>query len=152
MTNGENDPKEPDWYRQALYEQSWENYRNEDDNYRSATTHYLIFAATIAGIASQAPKATFGLALLGLLVSIVTLFYLGRITRYSQRWLVSKADASGSDLDQSERNHMETATKRLGWFARVSSVIPGYFLNQVFPLAGAVFFIYMLCRGADFWQ
>lgn len=29
---------EPKWYRQALYEQAWENYRNEDDNVRSTVT------------------------------------------------------------------------------------------------------------------
>jgi hypothetical protein len=40
--------EEPEWYPQSKYEQSWENYRNEDDNYRTTLTNYLIFVATLA--------------------------------------------------------------------------------------------------------
>lgn len=88
--------KEPNWYRQSLYEQAWENYRNEDGNYRSTVTQYLVFMASLIYGASQAQLATIEIGILGVFISAVTIFYTGRITRYSWRWIIAKGEAIGN--------------------------------------------------------
>jgi len=141
---------EPMWYRQALYEQSWENYRNEEDNYRSTVTQYLVFTATLVYAATQAKSATTLLGVVGLLLSTVTAFYLGRITRYSWRWLIAKDEALGKTLASKELSHLKKAGDTLG-VLRPFSAIPGYLLTFAIPLAGAVFFALMTYHGAQLW-
>ena len=141
---------EPTWYRQSLYEQSWENYRNEDDNYRSTVTQYLVFMASIIYAASQAKSVTVIIGIVGLLLSVVTAFYLGRVTRYSRRWLIAKDEALGKALAEQELNHLKKASKT-AWMLRLFSVMPGYCLTFAIPIGGAVLFVLMICKGSQFW-
>ncbi len=140
----------PRWYRQSLYEQAWENYRNEDDNYRSTVTQYLVFTATIVYAATQAKAATSLLGIVGLFLSLVTALYLVRITRYSLRWIVAKDDAIGKGLAAQELSYGPRAKEKLGLFGSFSAV-PGYVLMFAIPVAGAILFILMVNRGATLW-
>lgn len=55
----EGEPKGATWYEQSLYEQSWENYRNEDENLRVIVWQYLVFIAALL----EAPCSPGSLAL-----------------------------------------------------------------------------------------
>ena len=140
----------PSWYRQALYEQMWANYRNEDDNYRSTVTQYLVFVAAMVYAASQGKSVTNTLGALGFIVSVVTVLYLGRITTYSQRWLIAKDAALTRLLVSEELNHRTQAGDKLGVLGRLTA-IPGYLLTITLPIAGAVVFVLMICKGPGFW-
>ncbi len=142
--------QEPSWYRQALNEQAWENYRNEDDNYRSTVTQYLVFTAAIVYAASQAKAATAWLGVLGLVVSVATVLYLGRITRYSRRWLIAKDAALTQPIVTEELNHRTQAGEQLGVLAKLTA-IPGYVLTIILVIAGTVIFVAMICRGPGLW-
>lgn len=140
----------PIWYSQSLYEQAWENYRNEDENYRSTITQYLVFVASLLYTASQARPSTIIIGWLGLIISGLTIFYLGRIVRYSRRWLVAKGAAIGKDLDDKELEHLKIAGK-MRWFPLRISSFPGYYLNLTIPAVGALIFLILIYKGHQFW-
>lgn len=133
------------WYRQSLYEQSWENYRNEDENFRGTIWQYLVFAAGIVYAASQAQAATRLMGALGVFISGITAFYSLRINLYSHRWLVAKESAAPEAA--SELEHLKEAKKHHGL-----AFIPGWLLALAFPITGLVLFFVMLLDGKAFWS
>jgi len=132
------------WYREALYEQSWENYRNEDENFRGTMWQYLVFVAAIVYAASQAQAATRLVAFVGLFISLITAFYALRIQLYSRRWLLAKDAAVPAGT--SEAAYLGEA-RRIYWFA----FVPGWLLALAFPVAGAFLFSIMCFKGTGFW-
>lgn len=136
--------EKPPWYDQSLYEQAWENYRNEDENYRTILTQYLVFAAAFIYAASQAdnPSTVKILGFVGGFVSILAVFYIGRITRYSRAWLKLKKSSIGDSLDNKELA-LYKRSKQRKLLGLVSS-IPGYVLITFFPFAGLVLFVLMI--------
>ncbi len=133
--------EKPQWYEQSLYEQAWENYRNEEENYRTILTQYLVFTAAFIYAATQSigNDANKILGVIGAIVSLLAILYIGRVTRYSQRWMAIKDSAIGKDLAKNE-HHPSYKNSTSKWIRRVF-VIPGHVLLLAFPLAGFVLFL-----------
>src|SRR5262245_56254941 len=129
------------WYRQALYEQAWENYRNEDENYRATVWQSLVFSSALIYAASQSKPATTFIGILGFVVSLSTLLFLGRITRYSWRWLIAKGSALSAQHELSEVAHLKEAESAMPVPLALVSRVPGYVSMLALPVASAIFFL-----------
>lgn len=142
--------EELEWYHQLLYEQAWENYRNEDENLRTILTQYLVFLAAFIYAITQIEAASGEriLAFIGMVVSVITILYIGRVAHYSRLWLSLKDKAISKDLAKSEAKQIKRRASSA--FLRLLSWVPGYILILAFPIAGFILFFSIMLQWVSF--
>lgn len=133
-----------DEYKRSLYQQSWENYRNEDNNYRTILGHYLVFAGALTVVAIQGKNVPFFVGIFGSIVSVGIAFYLLRVSVYSTRWLRAKDSAILPTNAKEEIEYLNLALKEHGFAGRFASMT-GHLVVVLVPIAGFVFFGIMCC-------
>lgn len=139
------------------YREAWANYRQEDQNKRTAYTHYLVTAGGIAVIlhGTDQPVFAFILCCLGVVTSLICLLYLARTSLLSDYWqdLKDRALSRGADensnlVDEADFDAFRKKTLRFKW-SHLIGIFTQYQLTAAYPILGIpVFILIYLARGA----
>ncbi len=133
------------------YREAWANYRQEDQNKRTAYTHYLVTAGGMAVMLHEARPDQRGFAFIlccfGILTSLVCILYLARTSLLSDYWqdlkdrsLSGGVDKNPSLVKEGDFDVFRKKSRRNKW-SHLIGIFTQYQLTAAYPILGIPIFI-----------